>query len=91
MADEQQAEPEQGAEQQEASGQEPDYKALYEKAQADLDREKANARKWEGRSKANSDKAKAFDAAQAKSKTVEERLAALESENASLQIGRAHV
>ena len=69
-------------------GQEPDYKALYEKAQSDLERAKANSRKWEDRSKANADKAKAFDASQEKAKTVEERLAALERENADLRAAR---
>lgn len=88
MADEQQAEPEQSAEQQEASGQEPDYKALYEKAQKDLERTKAYSRKHEAQAKANAEKAKAFDAAQTKARTVEERLAALESENASLRAER---
>lgn len=69
-------------------GQEPDYKAPYEKAQSDLERAKANSRKWEDRSKANADKAKAFDASQEKAKTVEERLAALERENADLRAAR---
>ena len=69
-------------------GSEPDYKALYEKAQSDLERAKANSRKWEDRSKANADKARAFDASQEKAKTVEERLAALERENADLRAAR---
>ena len=69
-------------------GSEPDYKALWEKSQADLERAKANSRKWEDRSKANADKARAFDASQEKAKTVEERLAALERENAGLRAAR---
>lgn len=69
-------------------GSEPDYKALYEKAQSDLEKAKANSRKWEDRSKANADKAKAYDASQEKAKTVEERLAALERENADLRAAR---
>jgi len=71
-----------------SEGSEPDYKALYEKAQSDLERAKANSRKWEDRSKANADKARAFDASQEKAKTVEERLAALERENAGLRAAR---
>ena len=69
-------------------GSEPDYKALWEKSQADLEKAKANSRKWEDRSKANADKAKAYDASQEKAKTVEERLAALERENADLRAAR---
>lgn len=85
MAEEQQAA---AQEPQEGAAQEPDYKALYEKAQADLDKAKESSRKWEGRSKANAEKAKAYDESQAKAKTVEERLAALEQENASLKAAR---
>ena len=70
------------------AGREPDYKALWEKSQADLERAKANSRKWEDRSKANADKARAYDASQEKAKTVEERLGALERENAGLRAAR---
>lgn len=62
--------------------QEPDYKALAEEW-------KAKARKWETSSRKNADKAKAYDEAQAKSATVEERLAALENENKSLKEAQA--
>lgn len=51
-----------------------DYKAQAEEW-------KANARKWERLAKANAEKAKGYDSAQASAKTVEERVAVLESEN----------
>lgn len=65
-----------------AQGQEPDYKALAEEW-------KAKARKWETSSRKNADKAKAYDEAQAKNATVEERLAALENENKGLKEAQA--
>ncbi len=55
-----------------------DYKAKYEEALK-------HSREWEKRAKANRDKAKAYDEAEAGKKTVEERLAALEGENANLK------
>lgn len=61
--------------------EEPDYRELYEKARAE-------SRKWEGRSKANAQKARAYDETEAKARTVEERLAALEGENAALRAER---
>ena len=60
------------------TGQEPDYKALYENALKE-------SRKWESRSKAN---LKELDELKAAA-TVEERLSALESENASLKASAA--
>lgn len=59
-------------------GEEIDYKAKYEEALK-------HSREWEKRAKSNRDKAKAYDEAEAGKKTVEERLAALEGENASLK------
>lgn len=67
----------------EQSHDELDYKAMYEEALA-------NSRKWEKRSKENAAKAKKLDELEASSKTVEERLAALESENARLTAEREH-
>lgn len=52
----------------------PDYKAQMEEW-------KANARKWEKLAKANAEKARGYESASEKAKTVEERVAALESEN----------
>lgn len=59
-------------------GEEIDYKAKYEEALK-------HSREWEKRAKSNRDKAKAYDEAEAGKKTVEERLAALEGENANLK------
>ena len=67
---------------------EPDYKSLYESSQEELRKAKENSRKWEERSKANAEKAKAYDASQEEAKTVEERLAALERENTSLKASK---
>lgn len=61
---------------------EPDYKALYEKSVAE-------SRKWEERSKANFEKAKLWDEVEEKNKTVEEKLAALASENKELKAEKA--
>lgn len=55
----------------------PDYKAMYEDAVA-------QSRKWEKRSKENAEKAKRLDEIEQASKSVEDRLAALEAENAKL-------
>ena len=55
-------------------GQEPDYKALYEASVKE-------SRKWEERAKANKDKADKWDEASAGSDSIEERIAALETEN----------
>ena len=64
-------------------GQEPDYKALYENALKE-------SRKWESRSKANLKELDELKAAAPKTDpTVEERLSALESENASLKASAA--
>lgn len=60
-----------------------DYKALYENALKE-------SRKWESRSKANLKKLDELKAAATKTDpTVEERLSALESENASLKASAA--
>lgn len=64
-------------------GQEPDYKTLYENALKE-------SRKWESRSKANLKELDELKAAAPKADpTVEERLSALESENASLKASAA--
>ncbi len=68
------AAPEQNADQQEGK----DYKALYESALAE-------SRKWEGRSKANLKELEELKRQPPKDRTVEERLAALESENEALK------
>ena len=61
----------------------PDYKALYENALKE-------SRKWESRSKANLKELDELKAAATKTDpTVEERLSALESENASLKASAA--
>ena len=67
-----------------AAGQEQtDYKALYEQSLKE-------SRKWESRSKANLKKLDELKAAATKTDpTVEERLSALESENASLKASAA--
>lgn len=62
--------------------EEPDYKALYEQALKD-------SRKWESRSKANKEKADRWDAAAAGNDSLEERLAALESENQAMKDAEA--
>lgn len=65
------------------AGQDPDYKALYENALKE-------SRKWESRSKANLKELDELKAATSKADpTVEERLSALESENASLKADAA--
>ena len=67
---------------------EPEFWIAVKKAQKDLERTKAYSRKHEAQAKANAEKAKAFDAAQTKARTVEERLAALERETADLRAAR---
>lgn len=65
------------------AGREPDYKALYENALKE-------SRKWESRSKANLKELDELKAVTSKADpTVEERLSALESENASLKADAA--
>lgn len=80
MAEENQAAESQAA----AADEQPeqDYKALYEKAVAE-------SRKWEGRSKANAKELEALKKGTAADRTVEERLAALESENEALRASAA--
>lgn len=73
-AAEQAAQPTPATEEAQTPAPGPDYKAQMEEW-------KANARKWERLAKANAEKAKGFDSASEKAKTVEERIAALESEN----------
>ena len=66
-----------------ADGEEPDYKALYEKALK-------SSRRWETRSKANLKELNELKSAAPKADpTVEERLGALESENAALKASAA--
>lgn len=72
------------------NGGEVDYKALYEEAVESSRKAVENSRKWEKRAKANSQKAKAYDEAEAGKKTIEERLAALEGENADLKAKAEH-
>ena len=55
-----------------------DYKAMYEQAIAE-------SRKWESRSKANAEKAKKYDEMAEQSKTLEERLTAIEAANKALE------
>lgn len=59
-------------------GQEPDYKALYEASVKE-------SRKWEERAKANKGKADKWDELSAGSDSIEERIAALESENKAMK------
>ena len=69
-------------EQQPAGQPEQDYKALYEQTRAE-------SRKWEGRSKANAKELEALRRQPAQDRTVEDRLAALETENAALKAAKA--
>ena len=55
-----------------------DYKAKYEQAIAE-------SRKWESRSKANAEKAKAYDEMAESKKTLEERVNAIETANKALE------
>lgn len=63
---------------------EPDYKAMYEQMRSE-------SRKWEGRAKANKEKADKYDAASEGYDSIEERLAALNAEKAELEAkNKAH-
>jgi hypothetical protein len=62
-----------------------DYKALYEKAQADAERWKQQARKNEGRAKSNAQAAKDLGDAEQQMGEIRKRLDELEAENASLK------
>lgn len=64
---------------------EPDYKALYEKAKADADKWKAQSRKNESRAKANSGAASELEQNKTQLQELSERLSALEQENTSLK------
>lgn len=64
--------------QQEPHGDDTDYKALYEAALKE-------SRKWESRSKANADKARAYDALADGGTSPEDRLAAVTSERDRLR------
>ncbi|MBQ6395755.1 MAG: DUF4355 domain-containing protein [Atopobiaceae bacterium] len=57
---------------------EPDWKALYEKAASE-------SRKWEARAQKDGPKAKAYDELAKGERSIEDRLTALESENARLK------
>lgn len=59
-----------------------DYKALYEQWKSD-------ARKWEERAKANKDKAEKWDEMAAGNDSIEDRIAALESENQAMKDAEA--
>jgi len=63
-------------------GEGPDYKAMYEAA-------KAESRKWESRSKANAEKAKAFDELETAKKSLEERVSSIEAANRALEDEKA--
>lgn len=54
-----------------------DYKALYEKAKEDLDKQKSLSRGWERKAKANKDAAKQLEEAQEAGKSAEEQIADL--------------
>ena len=60
-----------------------DYEALYTKAVA-------ASRKWESRAKSNAEKAQKYDELAAGSKSVEDRIAALEAQNKQLEHEREH-
>lgn len=61
---------------------EPDYKALYEKAVAE-------SRKWEKRSKDNAEKAKKLDELTAGEESLEDRIAKLEADKKRLEDEKA--
>lgn len=61
-----------------ATDPEPDWKALYEQALADVDKWKTMSRKNEGKAKSNADAAEQLA-------DLSERLAAIEGENAALK------
>lgn len=56
-----------------------DYKALYEQSQADLEKVKAESRKWEKNAKTNYQKAKEFDSIKQSQMTDQERIDALQA------------
>lgn len=64
---------------------EPDYKALYEKAQADAEKWKAQSRKNESRAKANSGAATELEQNKTQLQELSERLSSLEKENETLK------
>lgn len=64
--------------QQEGAATEPDYKALYEQAAADVEKWKAMSRKNEGKAKSNADAAEQLA-------DLSQRLAAIEAENGALK------
>lgn len=63
-------------------GEAQDFEALYRQAVKE-------SRKWEERAKANKEKADKWDEAAAGAETLEERLAALESENKAMKDAKA--
>lgn len=76
--------PEDNAPQQEPET-EPDYKALYEQAQADAEKWKAQSRKNESRAKSNAGAAKDLEEANAQLESLSARIAAIEDENSTLK------
>lgn len=79
-----------------ATGGEPDYKALYEKAAKDLEAAQAQAEKWKGLSRKNEDRAKSnagaakdLEEASAQLADLAQRLEAIEGENAALKASAA--
>ena len=69
----------------ESATDEPDYKALYEAAQADAEKWKALSKKNEGRAKSNAGAAKSLEDATAQLADLTARLEALEGENTTLK------
>ena len=69
--------------------QEPDYKALYEKSQKDVEKWKAMSRKNEERAKGNAGAASELEGANAQLADVLQRLNAIEGENAKLKADAA--
>lgn len=67
---------------------EPDYKTLYEARQADVERLKAESRKWEKRSKENRDAAR--QAEEAAKKSVEDEVAELKAQLRRMEDEREH-
>lgn len=70
---------------QQPATEEPDYKALYEQAQADADKWKERSRKNEGRAKSNAEAARGYEDATQQLADLTKRLDALEGENATLK------
>ena len=68
-----------------ATEPEPDWKALYEQAQADAERWKGLSRKNEGKAKSNAEAARANAEAADQLAELSQRLAAIEGENAALR------